>query len=44
MWVSSSSDNFLAGYEWFNRNFSICVSLAKHLFMLHKKFNQDLAT
>ena len=23
---------------------SICVSLAKDLFMLHKKFNQDLAT
>ena len=29
-------------YKQFNRNLSICVSLAKNWFMLHKKFNQDL--
>ena len=31
-------------YWQFNWNLSICVSLAKDWFMLHKKFNQDLAT
>ena len=44
-----SSHNLLTGYEkWrysqFNRNLSICVSLPKDWFILHKKFNQDLAT
>ena len=43
------SDNLLAGYKQlsysqFNRNLFICVSLAKDLFMLHKKFNQALTT
>ena len=36
-------DNSLTGYEQlsykqFNRNISICLSLAKDWFMLHKKF------
>ena len=44
-----SRDNLLPGYEQLsyeqvNRNLSICVSLAKNWFMLHKKFNQDLTT
>ena len=44
-----SSDNLFTGYEQlsysqFNQNLSICVSLAKDWFMLHKKFDQDLAT
>ena len=40
-----SSDNLLTGYEQFNRNLLICVSLGKDWFMLHKKFNQEnLAT
>ena len=44
------SENLTTGYEQlgyyqFNRNLSICVSLAKYWFMLHEKFNQeDLAT
>ena len=44
-----SSDNLLTGYEQlhyqqFNQNLSICVSLTKDWFMLHKKLNEDLAT
>ena len=44
-----SSDNLLTGYEQlryyeFNQNLSICISLAKDWFKLHKKFNKYLAT
>ena len=44
-----SSGHFLTGYEQlsylqFNRSLSICVSLAKDWFELHKKFSQELAT
>ena len=31
-------------YWQFNRNLSICVSLADDWFLLLKKFNQELAT
>ena len=46
--ISLSSDNLSTGYEQlsylkFNQNFSICVSLAKDWFILHKMFNQDFA-